>query len=106
MMKQLSEKIRREAMRWHLLQVADVARPQGIYTEAMLPIIQSVYPDATENEVRRNLDYLEERELVKVKKDPTDRWYVELTRFGIDMVEYAIDCQPGIARPINHASRG
>lgn len=106
MMKQLSEKIRREAMRWHLLQIADVARPVGIYTEAMLPIIQSVYADSTENELRRNLDYLEERELVKVKKDPTDRWYVELTRTGIEVVEYTIDCQPGIARPIHHASRG
>ncbi|GEQ77435.1 hypothetical protein CTTA_4440 [Comamonas testosteroni] len=106
MMKQLSEKIRREAMRWHLLQIADVARPVGIYTEAMLPIIQSVYADATENELRRNLDYLEERELVKVKKDPTDRWFVELTRYGIEVVEYTIDCQPGIARPIHHASRG
>lgn len=106
MMKQLSEKIRREAMRWHLLQIADVARPVGIYTEAMLPIIQSVYADSTENELRRNLDYLEERELVKVKKDPTDRWFVELTRYGIEVVEYTIDCQPGIARPIHHASRG
>ena len=106
MMKQLSEKIRREAMRWHLLQIADVARPVGIYTEAMLPIIQSVYADSTENELRRNLDYLEERELVKVKKDPTDRWFVELTRTGIEVVEYTIDCQPGIARPIHHASRG
>lgn len=105
MMKQLSEKIRREAIRWHLLQIADVARPQGIYTDAMLPIIRGVYPDATEEEIRRNLDYLEERVLVKVQKDPMDRWVVELTRHGIDLVEYTTDVQPGIARPANHAPR-
>lgn len=106
MMKQLSEKIRREAIRWHLLQIADVARPQGIYTEAMLPIIRSVYPDSTESEIRRQLDYLEERDLIKVHKDGMDRWVVELTRYGIDMVEYTIDCQPGIARPTHHQPRG
>jgi hypothetical protein len=70
-----------------------------MYTEALLPIIQSVYPDATEHELRRELDYLEERELVKIKRDPLDRWMVELARFGIDVAEYTVDCDPGISRP-------
>lgn len=93
-------KIRREAIRWFLLVAANTARPVGIYTEAMLPVVQSVYVDATEHELRRELDYLEERELVKIKKDPTDRWFVELTRVGIDVAEYTVECDPGIARPI------
>ena len=92
-------KARREAMRWHLLSAINVSRPVGIYTEALLPIIQSVYPDATHQEVRRELEYLEERELCKIHRDPMDRWFVDLTRFGIDYVEYTIDAQPGIARP-------
>ena len=92
-------KARREAMRWHLLSATNVSRPVGIYTEALLPIIQSVYPDATHQEVRRELDYLEERELCKIHRDPMDRWFVDLSRCGIDYVEYTIDAQPGIARP-------
>ena len=92
-------KARREAMRWHLLSAINVSRPVGIYTEALLPIIQSVYPDATHKEIRRELDYLEAREMVTIARDPTDRWFVDLTRFGIDYVEYTIDAQPGIARP-------
>ncbi|EFI60720.1 MULTISPECIES: hypothetical protein [Comamonas] len=92
-------KARREAIRWHLLSAINVSRPVGIYTEALLPIIQSVYPDATHQEVRRELDYLEERELCKIQRDPIDRWFVELNRCGIDYVEYTIDAQPGIARP-------
>lgn len=95
----LLDKVRREAIRWHLLTIANIARPQGIYTEAMLPVIQAVYVDATHLEVRRQLDYLEERECVRIKRDPTDRWYVELTRWGVDIVEYTVDCQPGISRP-------
>lgn len=93
------DKVRREAIRWHLLTVANISRPMGIYTEAMLPVIQSLYPTATENEIRRELDYLEERELVKVKRDPMDRWFVELTRVGIDVVEYTVECDAGISRP-------
>lgn len=93
------DKIRRQDMRWHLLKAIDIARPQGIYTEPLLAIMRSVYPDATHQEVRRNLDYLEERVLVRITKDPTDRWAVDLTRTGIDFVEYEIDAQPGIARP-------
>lgn len=92
-------KARREAIRWHLLSVADLSRPEGINTEAMLPIIQSVYPDATHQEIRRELDYLEEREMVRINRDPLGRWFVDLTRTGIEFVEYTIDAQPGVARP-------
>lgn len=92
-------KIRREAMRWHLLSAINLARPQGMYTEGLLPIIQSVYPDSTHHEIRRELDYLEERELVKITRDPLDRWMVELTRWGVDVVEYTVECDPGVARP-------
>lgn len=92
-------KIRREAIRWHLLSAINLSRPIGIYTEPLLSIVQAVYPDATHKEVRVNLDYLEEREMVKIKKDPMDRWWVDLTRTGIDFVEYTISAEPGVARP-------
>lgn len=92
-------KIRREHIRWHLLQAINLSRPVGIYTEPLLVIVRSVYPDATHQEVRLNLDYLEEREMVRIARDPMDRWMVELTRTGIDFVEYTIDAQPGVARP-------
>jgi hypothetical protein len=92
-------KIRREAMRWHLLAAINLSRPQGIYTEPLLSIIQAVYPDATHHEIRVNLDYLEEREMVKIAKDPMDRWFLDLTRTGIEFVEYTIEAQPGVARP-------
>ncbi len=92
-------KIRRESIRWHLLSAVNISRPAGIYTEPLLEIIRAVYPDATHQEVRVNLDYLEEREMVRISKDPVDRWMVDLTRTGIDFVEYNIDAQPGVSRP-------
>ena len=92
-------KARREAMRWHLLDLANLSRPNGINVVAMLPVIQAVYADATQQEVRRELDYLESREMVTIAKDPLDNWFVDLTRTGIDFAEYTIDAQPGVARP-------
>lgn len=92
-------KARREAIRWHLLSAANVMRPQGINTIALLPIVQPAYPDATHHEVRKELDYLEARGLVTIERDPMDRWFVGLTHTGIDFVEYTIDAQPGVARP-------
>ena len=92
-------KARREDIGWHVLSAVDLSRPVGIYTEALLPIVQSVYPDATHQEIRRELDYLEAREMVSIARDPMDRWVVDLTRTGIEFVEYTIDAQPGVARP-------
>jgi hypothetical protein len=92
-------KARRETMRWMLLTVINISRPRGINTAALLPIMQATYPDATHLEIRRELDYLHERELVKIDKDPLDNWFVTLMRYGIEVVEYTCPCDPGISRP-------
>lgn len=92
-------KARRETMRWMLLVATNISRPRGINTAALLGIIQATYPDATHLEIRRELDYLEERELVSIAKDPLDNWFVNLKRYGIEVAEYTCPCDPGIARP-------
>lgn len=92
-------KVRREDIRWHLLTAANVSRPHGCYIEPMLAIVRAAYTDATEMELKRELDYLEERELVKIERDGMDRWFVQLSRHGIDLVEYTVPVQPGISRP-------
>lgn len=93
------QKIRREAERWHILTTLYNARPIGAYEELVLTVIKAVYPDATEMEVRLGLDYLHDRGLVKLTKEPHGRWFGELTRYGVDAVEYTIEMEPGISRP-------
>jgi hypothetical protein len=68
----------------------------------VLSVVQAVYPDATALELRRELDYLHDRRLVQVTKEPGGRWYAELTRYGVDVAEYTVDCAPGIARPTKY----
>ena len=95
-------KIRRESMRWNILLTLNNARPMGAYEELILSTVQSIYPDATALELRREIDYLADRSLVDLRKEPSGRWFADLTRYGIDVAEYTVDCQPGVARPAKY----
>lgn len=92
-------KQRRESIRWFLLSALNVSRPAGAATVILLQVVQSVYTDATEHEIKRELDYLEDRKLVTIVKDPMGRWTADVTHYGVDIAEYTTDCFPGIARP-------
>ncbi|MGN7832649.1 hypothetical protein ACTJI2_13665 [Pseudoxanthomonas sp. 22568] len=95
-------KIRREHLRWLLLLTLNNARPYGAAEVLLLATAQAVYPDASPLEVRRELDYLDSRKLVELRKPPTGPWHAELTRYGVDIAEYTIDCGPGIGRPVKY----
>nr|WP_295782212.1 hypothetical protein [Rhodoferax sp.] len=95
-------RVRREALRWLILLTLNNARPIGAFEGLVLSVAQSEYPDATALELRRELDYLDERKLVKLAKQPSGRWHAELTRYGIDVAEYTVDCAPGISRPTKY----
>lgn len=92
-------RIRSEALRWLILSTVEYFRPQGVNTEQVLDVLQHTYSDCTHRELRRELDYLETRELVSIAKDPLDKWFVNLTRYGIEVVQYTCPCDPGISRP-------
>jgi hypothetical protein len=95
-------KVRREALRWLILLTLNNARPIGAFEGPILSVAQSEYPDATPLELRRELDYLHDRELVRVDKQPSGRWFAELTRSGTDVTEYTVSCEPGISRPAKY----
>lgn len=95
-------KVRRENMRWQILLTLNNARPIGAYEEVVLSVVQAMYPDATALEVRREMDYLADRDLVSLRKEPSGRWFADLTRYGVDVAEYTVDIDPGIARPTKY----
>lgn len=97
-------KQRREFMRWVLMLALYNARPIGAWEELLLSVVQGVWPDATKHEVRLNLDYLLDRKLIVLEKEPSGRWRAELNRYGVDIVEYTVVCEPGIARPEKYSS--
>ncbi len=92
-------KLRRENMRWLIILTLNNARPIGAFESVILSVAQSEYPDATPLEIRRELDYLFDRDLVDLEKRPDGKWFADLSRYGVDIAEYTVDCEPGIARP-------
>ena len=95
----VNEKVRRELVRWQLLRCLHVTAPQGMNAQVMRPIIAATFVDVTDAEIQRQLDYLQERELITVTNDPLGAVVAKLGRHGFDVVEYTVDCDPGIARP-------
>lgn len=94
-----NDQTRRRFVRWCLLSALHNAQAYGCYEEALLQIVQAIYPDATREETRQCLDYLAKRELITVDKQPNGRWRADIGRHGVDICEYEVTCEPGIARP-------
>lgn len=95
-------KVRRESMRWLVILTLNNARPLGCGEGPILSVAQTQFPDASPHEMRVQLDYLEDRDLVKLTKYPHGPWHAELTRYGVDVAEYTVEIQPGIARPAKY----
>lgn len=91
------EQARREEVRWRLLRGLDVGRPYPVSETILFRLLHEVKLPVSPMEVRRELDYLRDRKLITLSEDEV--WSAELTRYGVDIVEYTIDCEPGIARP-------
>ena len=95
-------KVRRESLRWYLLLALYNARPEDVCEEHLQMIAINIFPDSTPIEVRQQLDYLADRKLVELRREPIGRWHAGLTRYGTDIAEYTIECEPGIARPAKY----
>lgn len=95
-------KVRRETMRWNILLTLSNARPQEVYEGLVLATMQGIFLDASALEVRRELDYLADRELIDLRKEPSGHWFGKLIRNGVDVVEYTVACDPGIGRPVKY----
>lgn len=95
------EQAEREILRWDILVALDKKRPELLSETLLSEVVRSPSTRSVEpNILRRQLDYLEQRGLVRItKKD--DKWYARLTWRGIDVVEYTVDVFPGISRPEN-----
>ena len=93
------EKARREAVRWHILVALNSGRPEAVAETLILSAIQAIPLQCTALELRREMDYLADRELITLKRNEAAPWTADLTRHGVDIVEYTAQCDPGIARP-------
>jgi len=90
----------KEAARWSILQTLQVGGHLGATEPMILAVLQDWMPQyARQAFLRDQLAYLEGRRLLKVERSESRPWRTTLTRHGWDLVDYTIDCEPGIARP-------
>lgn len=94
------ERAQREQTRWRVLVCLDAGRPQPVSEFLILQVLGDIKLSATPASLRRELDYLESRGLIDIERGPHNVWLAELTRLGVDLVEYTVPCEPGIARPV------
>lgn len=90
-----TEQAEREVLRWFILSVLYRFRPHGAGMATLLHALSRICVNHTSLDVEREAGYLEIRKLLRI--DAMGRHM--LTREGVDLVEYTIPCEPGIARP-------
>ncbi len=99
-------KARREGLRWNILKMLYLAAPYTSGEAQIFDVMRGIYPDATQDELRKQMDYLADRGLIDLVKAPSGLWFADIGRYGTDIVEYTVDCDPGIARPARYAEIG
>ena len=65
-------------MRRNILLTLDCAKPIGAFDRLILSVIQADQPDTTKEELRRELDYLAGRDLIKAEQRQDGRWFCQL----------------------------
>lgn len=94
------EKTRRETLRWRIIQSLNIGRPFGVSEDTLMQAVGGPDMPLTQHDLRRELDYLEARDLITISgRGMQPYWDCKLTRHGVDLAEYEIACEPGIARP-------
>ena len=90
---------RRESLRWIILRTTLVGGHLGVTEDMVLPVARSSWLGTAREDLRNEIDYLERRRLITTERPPLKPWRIRLTRHGTDVVEYTVDCDPGISRP-------
>lgn len=88
-----------EVARWYALVALDAGRPNYVNEDMLLSALNGASMHVTHHELRRELEYLSDRKMVELQGQESDLWEAKLTSLGVDVVEYTVECRPGIARP-------
>ncbi len=96
----MTEHDMRPGVRWSILQTLQVGGHLGATEPMMQTVLREQFPvHAKQHVLRDQLAYLEDRGLLQIERSEIQPWRATLTRHGVDVTEYTIDCEPGIARP-------
>ncbi|HSW38576.1 MAG TPA: hypothetical protein VLL97_03700 [Acidobacteriota bacterium] len=91
------KRIVRESVRGALLWTLHRARSFGANEDTLQQVIHRSGYDMTDMDIRRELEYLELRNLIEIVR-PHDSpfWWAKMKRAGVDLQEGVVPCEPGI----------
>lgn len=96
------KRARRETLRWLILLALSRAASVGSKETQLLYVLGAAegIENLTRAELRDALTYLQVRDTITLESgDHVMHWHAKLNRYGFDIVEYTVPCEPGIARP-------
>ena len=93
------EQLRREDARWRILQIVNAGHPVGLTETLIGRVLRDVESPSSRDEVRRELAYLRDIELIEIGGEDDEVWFAIATAQGIAVVEYTAPPPAGIARP-------
>lgn len=96
------ELAKKENGRWVMLVAVNAGGHLGTTEDMILAALRPSWLDVHRGWVRDELAYLETRQLVEIERHPIKPWRATLTRHGHDIVDYTVDCEPGIERPCKY----
>lgn len=89
--------VARQVIRWEILETLYAARPDSVSEQVLCSTVaEGVIQDPT-RVTKSEIGYLKDAGLVLCGDG--ERPMLRLSPEGVDVVEYACDCRPGIARP-------
>jgi hypothetical protein len=93
------EQRQREEARWRILRVVDAGRPIAVSEQIVWRVLTDIKILLSLNQLRRELAYLRDLELVELEGEECDIWFAKLTAHGVDVVEYTAKAPASVARP-------
>ena len=85
--------------RWAIIRTCRVGGHLGATETMIRDVLVAEYLGVNASFIRDQLDYLEKRKLIEIARHEVDPWRATLTRYGYDVADYQVDCDPGIRRP-------
>lgn len=94
------DQAQREDARWRIMNLLNKTRPSAISeTIVHRHLAHDLEMPYGPHAVRKELLYLRDKGLVEIPDTDASTWIARVTVDGVDVVEYAVDCPAGIARP-------
>ncbi len=93
------EKAIREETRWRILRALDAGRPLPVSETVIFRALADSTLPITPSQLRRELDYLRDKDLIELENEDQPTWGAALTGYGVDVVEYTVNAPAGINRP-------